>query len=101
MARVNDALTRCSTINYVIHNKSSLVRHRLARHLSALYDQAFVKKELIREVDLGPFKHRVDDGLETRKAAFECIVSWASAGSYWWMSANGARALISTHCWRS
>ena len=27
----------------------------------------FLKKELVREVEMGPFRHTVDDGLDIRK----------------------------------
>ncbi|PPE02794.1 hypothetical protein GOBAR_DD00163 [Gossypium barbadense] len=55
------------------HNKPNLIKGLLPELLPLLYDQTTVKKELIRTVDLGPFKHTVDDGLELRKAAFECV----------------------------
>ncbi|XP_019191103.1 PREDICTED: cullin-associated NEDD8-dissociated protein 1 [Ipomoea nil] len=55
------------------HNKPNLIKGLLPELLPLLYDQTTIKKELIRTVDLGPFKHTVDDGLELRKAAFECM----------------------------
>ncbi|GLT90694.1 hypothetical protein SLE2022_086150 [Rubroshorea leprosula] len=55
------------------HNKPNLIKGLLPELLPLLYDQTIVKQELIRTVDLGPFKHVVDDGLELRKAAFECV----------------------------
>ncbi|KAG6408658.1 hypothetical protein SASPL_131676 [Salvia splendens] len=55
------------------HNKPNLIKSLLPELLPLLYDQTVIKKELIRTVDLGPFKHTVDDGLELRKAAFECV----------------------------
>ncbi|XP_054243612.1 cullin-associated NEDD8-dissociated protein 1-like isoform X3 [Indicator indicator] len=55
------------------HNKPSLIRELLGSALPSLYAETRVRRELIREVEMGPFKHTVDDGLDVRKAAFECM----------------------------
>lgn len=60
-------------LNTAAHNKPNLIKGLLPELLPLLYDQTIIKQELIRTVDLGPFKHTVDDGLELRKAAFECV----------------------------
>lgn len=59
--------------NSAAHNKPSLIRDLLDSILPLLYAETAVKKELIREVEIGPFKHTVDDGLDIRKSAFECM----------------------------
>ncbi|NXV75707.1 CAND1 protein, partial [Atlantisia rogersi] len=59
--------------NSAAHNKPSLIRDLLNTVLPGLYNETKVRKELIREVEMGPFKHTVDDGLDVRKAAFECM----------------------------
>ncbi|XP_044205521.1 cullin-associated NEDD8-dissociated protein 2 [Thunnus albacares] len=59
--------------NSAAHNKPSLIRGRLATVLPHLYKETQIRKDLIREVEMGPFKHTVDDGLDVRKAAFECM----------------------------
>jgi len=61
------------TLNYAAHNKPGLIRPVLGEHLEALYEETKLKEELIKVVNLGPFKHKVDEGLENRKAAFECM----------------------------
>jgi len=61
------------SLNYCVHHKPGVVRDSLSKFLPAIYDQARIKPELIREVELGPFKHKEDDGLETRQATFECM----------------------------
>uniref|UniRef100_A0A672G9E0 Cullin-associated and neddylation-dissociated 2 (putative) n=1 Tax=Salarias fasciatus TaxID=181472 RepID=A0A672G9E0_SALFA len=59
--------------NSAAHNKPSLIRGLLGTVLPHLYRETQIRKDLIREVEMGPFKHTVDDGLDVRKAAFECM----------------------------
>lgn len=66
--------------NSAVHNKPSLVRDLLPELLPRLYSETKSKKELIREVEMGPFKHTVDDGLDIRKAAFECMYTLLEQG---------------------
>lgn len=66
--------------NSAVHNKPSLVRDLLPELLPQLYLETMVKKELIREVEMGPFKHTVDDGLDIRKAAYECMYTLLEQG---------------------
>lgn len=61
------------TLSGAAHNKPALVSDQLPVLLQLVYNQTQVDESLIRQVDLGPFKHKIDDGLEVRKAAFECM----------------------------
>merc|ERR1711916_99289 len=38
-----------------------------------------VRPELIRQVEMGPFKYVIDDGLDIRKAAYECMYTLLNA----------------------
>jgi len=71
-----------------------LIRDLFKELLPKLYHETRVRQDLIREVEMGPFKHTVDgkiytkkkfflkldkyfsyfiDGLDLRKAAYECM----------------------------
>lgn len=56
-----------TTLNSAIHNKMELLLSHLDELLPAVFGDAHLKPELIREVQMGPFKHKVDDALDLRK----------------------------------
>lgn len=62
-----------SGFNSAFHNKPELVMPHLADLLPYAMQATVVRPELIREVTMGPFKHKVDDGLEIRKSAYETL----------------------------
>ena len=78
MKRLSDgdvSVRRSATLllTLVAHSKISLVRHILNDCLPAVLHQTKPDPDLIRIVNLGPFKHKIDDGLEQRKSAFDCL----------------------------
>lgn len=64
----NDRLA-LSTLNSALHNKPDLVLPHLPQLLPLVLRDSKINESLIREVQMGPFKHKVDDGLEIRKVS--------------------------------
>ncbi|KAH9982078.1 TIP120-domain-containing protein [Lactifluus volemus] len=62
-----------SVFNAAARTKSHLLRDHLHMLLSALYRETIMKPELVRTVQMGPWQHKVDDGLEARKTAYETL----------------------------
>ena len=60
-------------LSLAAHTKLSLVKNVLGDCLSPLLEQTKPDESLIRTIDLGPFKHKIDDGLEQRKSAYDCL----------------------------
>lgn len=58
-----------TTLNSALHNKPDLILPCLDQLLPLAVKETVIRPELIREVQMGPFKHKVDDGLEIRKVS--------------------------------
>ncbi|KAM3422534.1 hypothetical protein BST61_g35 [Cercospora zeina] len=62
-----------ATFNSALYNKPDLVLPHLGELLPYAMQATVIRPELIREVQMGPFKHKIDDGLEMRKSAYETL----------------------------
>lgn len=56
-------------LNSATHSKPDILLPHLAHLLPLVLKESKLKPELVRLVQMGPFKHRVDDGLEVRKVS--------------------------------
>ncbi|KAH7884046.1 armadillo-type protein [Phlebopus sp. FC_14] len=62
-----------SALNSAARTKPHLIREHLPVLLPALYAETSVNPDLVRTVQMGPWTHKVDDGLETRKTSWETL----------------------------
>lgn len=66
-ADLENARLSMTTLMAANQHKPHLVAPHLGQLLMPVMDASTLKPELVREVQMGPFKHRVDDGIELRK----------------------------------
>jgi cullin-associated NEDD8-dissociated protein 1 len=62
-------------LNVLLHNHLDAVRPLMGEALPMLYEATDFKKESLREIELGPFTQIVDDSLQVRRAAYECLLT--------------------------
>lgn len=60
-------------VNAVAKSHPKLLFPHLSKTLPLIYARTSKNKELVQIVDLGPFKHEEDYGLDLRKCAFDCL----------------------------
>lgn len=65
-------------IHAIAKSRPSLLLPHLSTVLPLIYARTAKDKELVRVVDLGPFKHEEDYGLDLRKSAFDCMRTFIS-----------------------
>lgn len=61
------------SLNAIVHNQPNIIKSELERLEKVSISETLIRPELITEVDLGPFKHKVDEGIPIRKAAYSLI----------------------------
>ncbi|KAL5612896.1 hypothetical protein BROUX41_004027 [Berkeleyomyces rouxiae] len=61
------------TLTSAAQNRPAIILPRLADLMPFIIEESKVKPQLVREIMMGPFKHKVDDGLEVRKSAYETL----------------------------
>ncbi|KAJ2787170.1 SCF complex assembly [Coemansia interrupta] len=57
----------------IIQTRPALIKDIVGAIQPSLFKQTIVDKSLIREIQMGPYKRQVDDGLEARKCAYQCV----------------------------
>ena len=60
-----------TTLNSATRNKPDLIVPHLGQLVPFVLRESVIKPELVREIKLGPFTHRVDEGLEVRKVRLD------------------------------
>lgn len=67
-----------SALNSAARNKPHLIQAHLEGLLPQLYAETTMKSDLIEVVQMGPWQHKVDKGLDARKAAYETMYTLVS-----------------------
>lgn len=66
------------TLHSAMQNKPDIVIPHLTDLIPLVMKDSEIDRSLIREVQMGPFKHKVDDGLELRKVSTSVLMSTGS-----------------------
>lgn len=74
---LDNARLALTTMIAATNNKPDLILPHLGQLVPLVMRGAVIKPHLIREVEMGPFKHKVDDGLELRKVSLIRVINEA------------------------